>query len=208
MFRQGWRCTPEYIATGNRHRFPSWTRRVGVSWPIKVRYSPLQGPENSPPCLISPGTGASPSRPVRGRRQPMGPRKATSGSPTTGRSTTTSIAERTRRKGIFRTASDTGHPSRLRVGRCLSRFNGMWAFGLLDLGRSASSVVTDEVKPFYYHCDDKRFLFGWRSSSSSLTPRYQEPHTESHTISWSRSPGPLRLTRSSGRSANCGAGVS
>jgi len=66
---------------------------------------------------------------------------------------------------VFRTASDTEvilHAYREWGEECLSRFNGMWAFGLLDLRRKRLFCARDRmgVKPFYYHINGKRFLFG------------------------------------------------
>jgi asparagine synthase (glutamine-hydrolysing) len=66
---------------------------------------------------------------------------------------------------VFRTASDTEiilHAYREWEEECLSRFNGMWAFGLLDLRRNRLFCARDRmgVKPFYYYCDGRRFLFG------------------------------------------------
>lgn len=45
---------------------------------------------------------------------------------------------------------------------CLSRFNGMWAFALLDVKRSILFCARDRlgVKPFYYHWDGDAFSFG------------------------------------------------
>lgn len=44
---------------------------------------------------------------------------------------------------------------------CLSRFNGMWAFAILDLEKGAIFVARDRmgIKPLYYHFDGKSFLF-------------------------------------------------
>ena len=44
---------------------------------------------------------------------------------------------------------------------CLSRFNGMWAFVILDLKRKRMFCSRDRagVKPFYYLYDGKRFCF-------------------------------------------------
>ncbi len=45
---------------------------------------------------------------------------------------------------------------------CLHRFNGMWAFALLDLDRNILFCARDRlgVKPFYYHWDGNAFSFG------------------------------------------------
>lgn len=44
---------------------------------------------------------------------------------------------------------------------CLARFNGMWAFAIIDLERGGIFCARDRmgVKPFYYYCDNKYFLF-------------------------------------------------
>lgn len=44
---------------------------------------------------------------------------------------------------------------------CLSRFNGMWAFAILDVKRKRMFCSRDRagVKPFYYLYDGKRFCF-------------------------------------------------
>jgi asparagine synthase (glutamine-hydrolysing) len=45
---------------------------------------------------------------------------------------------------------------------CLLRFNGMWAFALLDIEKSILFCARDRlgVKPFYYHWDGATFTFG------------------------------------------------
>ena len=45
---------------------------------------------------------------------------------------------------------------------CLHRFNGMWAFALLDVEKSILFCARDRlgVKPFYYHWDGTTFSFG------------------------------------------------
>lgn len=44
---------------------------------------------------------------------------------------------------------------------CLKRFNGMWAFAILDLKNGVLFASRDRfgVKPFYYYLDDKIFAF-------------------------------------------------
>jgi asparagine synthase (glutamine-hydrolysing) len=44
---------------------------------------------------------------------------------------------------------------------CLARFNGMWAFAIVDCGKKQIFCSRDRagVKPFYYVYDGKRFLF-------------------------------------------------
>ncbi len=45
---------------------------------------------------------------------------------------------------------------------CLNRFNGMWAFALYDKRKNRIFCARDRfgIKPFYYHFNDGRFLFG------------------------------------------------
>lgn len=45
---------------------------------------------------------------------------------------------------------------------CLNRFNGMWAFALYDKRKNRLFCARDRfgIKPFYYHFNDRRFLFG------------------------------------------------
>jgi len=44
---------------------------------------------------------------------------------------------------------------------CLNRFNGMWAFVIYDSRKNVLFGARDRfgVKPFYYYCDDERFVF-------------------------------------------------
>jgi asparagine synthase (glutamine-hydrolysing) len=44
---------------------------------------------------------------------------------------------------------------------CVHRFNGMWAFTILDLNKKSLFASRDRtgVKPFYYHYDGKTFIF-------------------------------------------------
>ena len=46
-------------------------------------------------------------------------------------------------------------------GRCVERFNGMWAFAIWDPGRRTLFASRDRfgVKPFYYRLDGDRFVF-------------------------------------------------
>jgi asparagine synthase (glutamine-hydrolysing) len=82
----------------------------------------------------------------------------------------------------FRTASDTEvilHAYREWGEECLSRFNGMWAFGILDLGRKRLFCARDRmgVKPFYYHCGGGRFRFGSEIKQLLADPSVsREPH--------------------------------
>jgi len=45
---------------------------------------------------------------------------------------------------------------------CLRRFNGMWAFCILDIPRKKLFCARDRfgIKPFYYYLDGSRFVFG------------------------------------------------
>lgn len=45
---------------------------------------------------------------------------------------------------------------------CLNRFNGMWAFTLYDKRKNRLFCARDRfgIKPFYYHFNGERFLFG------------------------------------------------
>lgn len=45
---------------------------------------------------------------------------------------------------------------------CLNRFNGMWAFALYDKRKNRLFCARDRfgIKPFYYHFNNRRFLFG------------------------------------------------
>lgn len=65
---------------------------------------------------------------------------------------------------VFRSRSDTEvilHAYEEWGEGCLSRFNGMWAFAILDLNKRELFCARDRfgVKPFYYHLDDKIFAF-------------------------------------------------
>lgn len=56
---------------------------------------------------------------------------------------------------------------------CLGRFNGMWAFALLDMDRSRLFCARDRlgVKPFYYHWDGRTFSFGSEIKQLLALPR-------------------------------------
>ena len=45
---------------------------------------------------------------------------------------------------------------------CLDKFNGMWSFCILDIGRKQLFCARDRlgIKPFYYYSDHKHFIFG------------------------------------------------
>jgi len=56
---------------------------------------------------------------------------------------------------------------------CLDRFNGMWAFALLDTEKSLLFCARDRlgVKPFYYHWDGNTFSFGSEIKQLLSLPR-------------------------------------
>lgn len=58
---------------------------------------------------------------------------------------------------------------------CVERFNGMWAFALMDLPRQRLICARDRfgVKPFYYFHDAERFLFA--SEIKALLHHYAVP---------------------------------
>jgi asparagine synthase (glutamine-hydrolysing) len=65
----------------------------------------------------------------------------------------------------FRSSTDTEVilKSYLEWGNgCLHRFNGMWAFCVLDIPRRRIFCARDRfgIKPFYYYTDGSRFVFG------------------------------------------------
>lgn len=65
----------------------------------------------------------------------------------------------------FRTRSDTEvllQAYRHWGKECLQRFNGMWSFAIWDRDRRELFCSRDRfgVKPLYYYCDGRRFLFG------------------------------------------------
>jgi asparagine synthase (glutamine-hydrolysing) len=75
------------------------------------------------------------------------------------------LREELKGKGYrFHSASDTEvilHAYREWGEECLAHFNGMWAFGLLDLRRKRLFCARDRmgVKPFYYYADSRRLVF-------------------------------------------------
>lgn len=65
----------------------------------------------------------------------------------------------------FRSSTDTEVilKSYLEWGNdCLRRFNGMWAFCILDIPKRKLFCACDRcgIKPFYYYIDDSNFVFG------------------------------------------------
>ncbi|HXJ94781.1 MAG TPA: asparagine synthase (glutamine-hydrolyzing) [Terriglobia bacterium] len=65
----------------------------------------------------------------------------------------------------FRTGTDTEvllQAYRQWGRECLHRFNGMWSFAIWDSSHARLFCARDRfgIKPFYYYCDSKRFLFG------------------------------------------------
>lgn len=66
---------------------------------------------------------------------------------------------------VFRTKSDTEviiHAYQEWKENCLHEFRGMFAFVLWDAANQIIFAARDRIgiKPFYYYCDDKKFLFG------------------------------------------------
>lgn len=66
---------------------------------------------------------------------------------------------------VFRTQTDTEvilNAYHAWGVECLNRFNGMWAFALYDKRKNRLFCARDRfgIKPFYYHSNDSRFLFG------------------------------------------------
>lgn len=56
---------------------------------------------------------------------------------------------------------------------CLSRFNGMWAFAILDLKKRTLFCARDRfgVKPFYYYLDEDVFMFASEIKSLLCHPK-------------------------------------
>ena len=65
----------------------------------------------------------------------------------------------------FRTKTDTEVLIQAYIkwgARCLDRFIGMFAFAIWDCERKELFAARDRlgIKPFYYHCDSTKFIFG------------------------------------------------
>src|SRR3972149_8822917 len=76
------------------------------------------------------------------------------------------IREEFKKKGyLFKSQSDTEVilASYLEWGKgCIEKFNGMWAFAILDVSNRELFCARDRlgVKPFYYHFNGEKFSFG------------------------------------------------
>ena len=65
---------------------------------------------------------------------------------------------------------------------CLNRFNGMWAFTLYDKRKNRLFCARDRfgIKPFYYHFNGERFLFG--SEITTLLGHSEVPRIPNEAI--------------------------
>lgn len=65
--------------------------------------------------------------------------------------------------------------------RCLSRFNGMWAFSIIDLNKRSLFCARDRfgVKPFYYYIDDGTFAFASEIKSLLCHPKVRREVNDS-----------------------------
>ena len=76
------------------------------------------------------------------------------------------IAEELKSLGhVFRTGTDTEVILKSYAewgASCVKRFNGMWSFAIWDRPQNALFCSRDRfgIKPFYYHADPTRFIFG------------------------------------------------
>lgn len=83
---------------------------------------------------------------------------------------------------VFKSRSDTEvilHAYEEWGEGCLTRFNGMWAFAILDLNKRKLFCARDRfgVKPFYYHHDNGAFVFASEIKSLLCHPRIRrEPN--------------------------------
>lgn len=59
---------------------------------------------------------------------------------------------------------------------CLSRFNGMWSFAILDLNQNKLFCARDRagIKPFYYYYDGTCFLFASELKQIMVHPKVQK----------------------------------
>lgn len=77
---------------------------------------------------------------------------------------------------VFRTQSDTEvilHAYERWGESCLQRFNGMWAFAILDRQKNKIFCARDRfgIKPFYYYLDSQFFIF-----ASEIKAILEHPH--------------------------------
>jgi asparagine synthase (glutamine-hydrolysing) len=65
---------------------------------------------------------------------------------------------------------------------CLNRFNGMWAFAIYDKRNNRLFCARDRfgIKPFYYHFNGERFLFG--SEIKTLLGHSEVPRTPNDAV--------------------------
>ena len=90
---------------------------------------------------------------------------------------------------IFRSKSDTEvilHAYEEWGEGCLLRFNGMWAFAILDLNKRELFCARDRfgVKPFYYHLDDKIFVFASEIKSLLCHPKIRRKPNDNAVYSY------------------------
>jgi asparagine synthase (glutamine-hydrolysing) len=79
---------------------------------------------------------------------------------------------------VFKTKTDTEvilHAYDEWGKECIQRFNGMWAFAILDQGRDELFCVRDRfgIKPFYYYSEKNSFIFASEIKAiltSNVTP--------------------------------------
>ncbi|MCX5677993.1 MAG: asparagine synthase (glutamine-hydrolyzing) [Candidatus Omnitrophica bacterium] len=69
---------------------------------------------------------------------------------------------------------------------CLSRFNGMWAFAILDLNKRVLFCARDRfgVKPFYYHLDKDIFIFASEIKSLLCHPKVRRQPNDSTVFNY------------------------
>jgi asparagine synthase (glutamine-hydrolysing) len=89
----------------------------------------------------------------------------------------------------FRSGSDTEvilHAYEEWGEGCLSRFNGMWAFAILDLNKKTLFCARDRfgVKPFYYYLDDKVFAFASEIKSLLCHPKIRRQPNDNTVFSY------------------------
>jgi len=85
---------------------------------------------------------------------------------------------------VFKTSSDTEVllNSYIEWGvECVKKFNGMWAFSIYDRKKNILFCSRDRygIKPFYYHLDDKSFIFSSNIKSILSIKKGIEPNLES-----------------------------
>ena len=94
------------------------------------------------------------------------------------------LREELKRKGyIFKTATDTEVIIKAYEEwgfDCLNKFNGMWAFVILDLNKRILFGARDRfgVKPLYYHIDNNHFAFASEIKALLTLPWYKKEINE------------------------------